>query len=180
MPILWFWGRTEFPVSQALHFSGTSWTRGFWTDGIQVEIHFRNVLLPCVCVTFHNSDCIVGLVSDHRKPQKHRGLTQRESWKKCMGNGWWHIFIYILPTVMWFFFFFFHHKLELVETNRKEAELAGANSVVIARTPRNLIQLSRWAGLWNLVVNWWVAGGYNTFWAPWSHLQQHYLITYKL
>lgn len=41
------------------------------------------------------------------------------------------------------FFFFFHHKLELVETNRKEAELAGANSVVIARTPRNLIQLSR-------------------------------------
>lgn len=63
----------------------------------------------------------------------------------------------------------FHWKLEFAE---EEAELAGANSIVMGRTPRNLTQLLRWAGLWILVVNWWVVGGYATLWAcwrDWSH-----------
>lgn len=51
---------------------------GLWTNGIWVYMHFRNVLLSCVCVTSHNSDCTLRLGSDHGNSQKQRSCTDRK------------------------------------------------------------------------------------------------------
>ena len=117
--VLWPGARQNFQ-SPKHSFSRVPERPEAFQNGNWVEMNLRNALPLCVPVTYQSSDCSAGQSSEHGESWKHRGLLQRESWRKYLGDGWWCLSLYILPIMMWSIYIFGENELVEEETNRKK------------------------------------------------------------